>query len=179
MLFFFCFVFFIFSPLFFLTWKNKKINHKSRRQDEITRDYRKMNYLPNRWRQRAALHWLQAVSRLRCSARSTVVYHPAVFGTLWNHPGTDKGRGVSIASERQQHAPIYTFFMRSKRWERRRRKKFLFTCCLTSVDRSPRIGPNPVNSVSLRMTHSMSSRSDNSNAFQCSVLFSRRFLQGK
>lgn len=58
-----------------------------------------------------------------------------------------------------------------------RMRVFLFTCCLTNVDRSPRIGPNPVNSVSLRMTHSMSSRSDNSNAFQCSVLFSRRFLE--
>lgn len=75
----FFFVFFIFFPPLFLL---EKINHKSRRQDEITRDYRKMNYLPNRWRQRVALHWLQAVSRLRCSARSTVVYHPAVFGTL-------------------------------------------------------------------------------------------------
>ena len=62
-----------------------------------------MNYLPNHWRQRVALHWLQAVSRLRCSARSTVVYHPAVFGTLWNHPeGTDKRRVVSIVSETEK-----------------------------------------------------------------------------
>lgn len=42
----------------------------------------KMNYLPNHWRRRVALHWPQAVARLRCSARSTVVYHPAVGGTL-------------------------------------------------------------------------------------------------
>lgn len=41
----------------------------------------KMNYLPNHWRQRAALHWPPAVVRLRCSARSTVVYHPTVDET--------------------------------------------------------------------------------------------------
>lgn len=53
------------------------------------------------------------------------------------------------------------------------------TCCLTSVDKSPRMGPRLLISVSLRMTHSISSRSDSSSAFQCSVLFSNRFLMGR
>lgn len=52
------------------------------------------------------------------------------------------------------------------------------TCCLIKADKSPRMGPNPVSSVSFRMTHSMSSRRESSSALQCSVLFSRRFLSG-
>lgn len=42
---------------------------------------KKMNYLPNHWRRRVALHWPPAVVRLRCSARSAVVYHLTVDET--------------------------------------------------------------------------------------------------
>ena len=55
------------------------------------------------------------------------------------------------------------------------------TSCFCRLAASPRNGPNPNvdNSVSLRMTHSVNSRNDNSNAFQCSEFDSRRFLETK
>lgn len=55
------------------------------------------------------------------------------------------------------------------------------TNCFCRLAASPRTGPRPrvLSSVSLRMTHSVSSRRDNSSAFQCSEFDSRRFLQGR
>ena len=60
------------------------------------------------------------------------------------------------------------------------RKKAL-TNCFCKLAESPRTGlrPSVDNSVSFRITHSVSSRSDNNRAFQCSALDSRRFLQEK
>lgn len=53
------------------------------------------------------------------------------------------------------------------------------TVCFCKLAASPFIGPRPkeVNSVSLRMTHSVSSLNDSSKAFQCSELDSKRFLR--
>lgn len=55
------------------------------------------------------------------------------------------------------------------------------TNCFCRLAASPRTGPRPrvLSSVSLRMTHSVSSRRDNSSAFQCSEFDSKRFLQGR
>lgn len=136
---------------------------------------KKMNYLPNHWRRRVALHWPPAVVRLRCSARSVVVYHPTVDETPWNRPGMDRRWKIRYFLVSIYYLLlVYTDSSQDK--IRRVALSLSLTCCLTSVDRSPRIGPSPVNSVSLRMTHSTSSRRDNSSAFQCSVLFSSRFL---
>ena len=53
------------------------------------------------------------------------------------------------------------------------------TNCFCRLAASPRTGPIPRvdSSVSLRMTHSVSSRRDRSKAFQCSELDSKRFLK--
>lgn len=53
------------------------------------------------------------------------------------------------------------------------------TNCFCRLAASPRTGPRPrvLSSVSLRMTHSVSSRRERSSAFQCSEFDSKRFLQ--
>ena len=53
------------------------------------------------------------------------------------------------------------------------------TNCFCKLAASPRTGlcPNDDNSVSFRMIHSVSSRSDNKSAFQCSEFDSKRFLK--
>lgn len=55
------------------------------------------------------------------------------------------------------------------------------TNCFWRLAASPRNGPlrNCESSVSLRITHSVSSRNDKSNAFQCSEFDSNRFLKQK
>lgn len=55
------------------------------------------------------------------------------------------------------------------------------TNCFWRLAASPRNGPerNCDNSVSFRITHSVSSRNDSNSAFQCSEFDSKRFLQIK
>lgn len=120
------------------------------------RDNHSRLYLQCHWYQTKVLRFLDIACHSTSCFRWLDACPPAAFWMLGDRPvGEEKFRKKLSQSSH-----------------------FKLTSCFCKLAASPRTGecPNDDNSVSFRITHSIISRSDKSNAPQCSELDSNRFL---